>query len=169
MKIKSEFKNSGRIITFFNIGEILIDRISPEKLCNVEHKTSGFFLKKRLYSDFGYICHLYTRNKLLIKTNATYIKANFQCKTMQVDFKRDFVGEKCCQRWDSNQRSSILEHLALGVTHSCRFFTSLSLSQAKNCQLPVASCHYHLGGRQPARVAPGPPRLCIASLDRRLL
>ena len=100
---------------------------------------------KRLYSDFGYICHLYTRNKLLIKTNATYIKANFQCKTMQVDFKRDFVGEKCCQRWDSNQRSSILEHLALGVTHSCRFFTSLSLSQAKNCQLPVATIIWEAG------------------------
>ena len=53
MKIKSEFKNSGRIKTFFNLGEILIDRISPEKLCNVEHKTSGFFLKKGLIQILG--------------------------------------------------------------------------------------------------------------------
>ena len=51
---------------------------------------------------------------------------------MQVDFNRDFVGEKCCRHWDSNPGLSDLDHLVFGVSHPYSFFTSLRLSQAQD-------------------------------------
>ena len=85
---------------------------------------------------------------------------------MKVHFSRDFVSEKCCRHWDLNPQPSDLDHLAFGVSHPYGFFTSLHLSKAQDWQ-PQSS-----GGpsthRQPARVAPGLPRLCTSSLLRAL-
>ena len=110
---------------------------------------------KLSYSDSGYICHIYTRDKLYIYTNHTSINANFQCKMIS-------HGWKCCRHWDSNPQPSDLDHLALGVCHPCVYFTSLRLSGPLSSGRPSSR-------RQPAGVAPGQPRLCISSLDRGLL
>ena len=100
------------------------------KLNSFRSSLSHFFLN--IYSDSGYICHIYTRDKFYNYTNHTYITTNFQCKTMQVHFNRDFLGVKCCRHWDSNPQPSDLDHLALGVSHHYGFFTSLRLSWAQD-------------------------------------
>ena len=105
-----------------------------------------FIVFWNIYSDSGYISHIYTQDKFYNYTTHTYINANFLCKTMQVHFNRYLEGEKCCQHWDSNPQPFDLDHLG-AISHAYCFFTSLHLSCAQDHRAslesagPQNSCH----------------------------
>ena len=58
---------------------------------------------------FRWICHKCAHNKLIHFTPLTCSMYNFHRKRIQVHFNRDFMGEKCCRRWDSSSQSSDLK------------------------------------------------------------
>ena len=51
---------------------------------------------------------------------------------MEVVFNQYLMNKKCCRHWDSNPRPPELDHLALGVSHSYSYFTSMRLSHAQD-------------------------------------
>ena len=89
---------------------------------------------------FRWICHKCAHNKLIHFTPLTCSMYNFHRKRIQVHFNRDFMGEKCCRRWDSSSQSSDLKSSGAGCLISksaplwrLSFFEASSMICFVNC------------------------------------